>query len=334
MCTDAGWAFRDRRGLPRPLERDDIRRVVANWAEYGSVVPQQKAKDRAAYEMLNVDEVPLREDRAVFPLELLRNVGQVRQERSRLPTNHGVNHPSHPYALTGITYCYHCETLAQANANPKLRTRLGGKGAGIPYEKQRYRHKQGMKCGAHNRSVLCEIYERDFLRLVNLLAIKPEKISLMTELAIQASETRGSQTDTRTLEEQRVEAIALCKRRIDAVVHLYADGRIDRAEYLRRVEAEERDIAHWEARTTETKKRATEFAMCMDLIDKITRLWEAGSDEDRQGLSRSLFEYVVYDLDRQRIVDFRLKSWADDFLILRGELYGVEEADKQITHTL
>src|SRR5690606_22261549 len=40
---------------------------------------------------------------------------------------------------------------------------------------------------------------------------------------------------------------------------------------------------------------------------------------------RSLFEYVVYDLDKQRIVDFRLKGWADRFLVLRTALYDDSE---------
>lgn len=44
-------------------------------------------------------------------------------------------------------------------------------------------------------------------------------------------------------------------------------------------------------------------------------------DEDRQGMVRNLFSYIVYDLDAQRITDFRLKPWADRFLILRGALY-------------
>ena len=38
-----------------------------------------------------------------------------------------------------------------------------------------------------------------------------------------------------------------------------------------------------------------------------------------------LFEYVEYDLDTQRITGFRLKPWAEDFLILREALYETEE---------
>lgn len=116
-------------------------------------------------------------------------------------------------------------------------------------------------------------------------------------------------------------AIALCKQRIEAAINLYGDGAIERDEYLRRVEANNREIAHWEARTTETERLATELALCVQAVDKIERLWDISSDEDRQGLVRSLFTEIIYDLDTQRIVSFKLKSWADRFLALRAALY-------------
>ncbi len=46
-----------------------------------------------------------------------------------------------------------------------------------------------------------------------------------------------------------------------------------------------------------------------------------GDPEDRQGLARSLFSEIVYDLDARRIVDFKLKPWADRFVVLSAALY-------------
>ena len=46
-------------------------------------------------------------------------------------------------------------------------------------------------------------------------------------------------------------------------------------------------------------------------------------------LAHSLFDYIVYDLDAQRIVDFRLKPWADRFLTIRAGIYELEEAGKE-----
>src|SRR5690606_6776593 len=70
---EGGWAYRDRTGAPREITRDDVRRVVANWPEYGGIVMDHKAKDRRAYDGFdNVDEIPFQAERAIFPVKLLR----------------------------------------------------------------------------------------------------------------------------------------------------------------------------------------------------------------------------------------------------------------------
>jgi hypothetical protein len=99
---------------------------------------------------------------------------------------------------------------------------------------------------------------------------------------------------------------------------------IEREEFLRTRETNEREITHWERRTAETEKLAIELAMCVEAIDRLSRLWQISGAEDRQGLAQSLFEYLVYDLDAQRITDFRLRPWADRFLMLRADLYQSE----------
>jgi hypothetical protein len=45
-------------------------------------------------------------------------------------------------------------------------------------------------------------------------------------------------------------------------------------------------------------------------------------------LQCSFREYVLYDLDRQQIVDFCLKAWADNFVVLRTALYDENEGEK------
>ncbi len=89
------------------------------------------------------------------------------------------------------------------------------------------------------------------------------------------------------------------------------------------------EIAHWESRTFDTEKLGLEFALCIEAVDKIHRLWTISSDEDRQGLVRNLFSSVTYDLDRRCITDFRLKPWADRFIVLRAALYEHEDKQKE-----
>lgn len=319
QLNEEGWPFCDRWGNPRMVTRDDIRRVVGNWPEYGGIVMDLQSKSRPAYELLDVDEVPLREDRAVFPLELVRAVGRVRAERSFRPVDKGVKRDAGHYALSGITFCAHCDALMREEKNPKLRTRLTGRTDknGI----RRYKHKTGVTCGVSNRSIPCEAIEEDFGRLIKLLTIDEQAIDLMSELAIQAQNGGEIVDDEEEFERQKVKTIALCNRRIEAARHMYLDGEIDREDYLIRKEQNEREIAYWETRTTETQEIALELAICLDAIDKMARLWDIADDEDRKGMAQTLFEEVVVNLDTRRIESFKLKPWADRFLVLRMELY-------------
>lgn len=147
------------------------------------------------------------------------------------------------------------------------------------------------------------------------------RVGLHPELAIQADLQHKPDQGDVDPEREKQEAIALCNRRIDAAVTLYKEGRIDIDEYHDIVTRNEREIAHWQMRTSEMEQIAVELAMCMDGVNKVADLWDTASPEDRQGMARNLFEYLVYDLDARRITDFRLKPWADRFLILRAQLY-------------
>jgi hypothetical protein len=172
---------------------------------------------------------------------------------------------------------------------------------------RRYRHKAGVSCGTTNRSVSCEELEADIGRLLKLLTVAPEALAHMTELAIEADLAHRPELGDQDPEKEKQEALALCRRRIEAAINLYKDGRIEYEEYRDLIETNEREIAHWESRTTETEKIGIELAMCMDVINNMTQMWDTPSPEDKQAMARGLFEYLVHDPDIQRITDFTLK---------------------------
>ncbi|MFC1959914.1 recombinase family protein [Chloroflexota bacterium] len=318
--NDEGWPFCDRSGVPRPPDREDVRRVLGAWPEYGGVVMGEKAKDRKAYEeKFELDEFPFLPDRAVYDLDLLQAVAKRKRGRSRQPADHGVNRKTYPYALSNITYCSHCLQRAEEQSDPRLKSSLGGMTSkkGEP----RYRHKAGVSCGITNRSVPCADVEADLGRLLRLLEVPPEWLDHMTELAIQSDLVHKPDKGDKDPEKEKQQAIALCNRRIDAAVILFKEARIEYEEYRDIVERNERETAHWQARTTDMEKIALELGMCMDIISNMARMWDTASPEDRQGMAHNLFDYLTYDLDTRRITDFRLKPWADRFLILRARLY-------------
>jgi hypothetical protein len=108
-----GWAFRDRDGEPAPFEGADVRRIVANWAEYGGYVFAHRARERHPHDY-DLDKIALIEERAVFPLKLLYKVGAVRRQRTiRRIGSYGLKPDAYPYPLQSLLRCAHCEHWAR-----------------------------------------------------------------------------------------------------------------------------------------------------------------------------------------------------------------------------
>ena len=274
-----GWAFRDRWGQPRAMNRDDIRRVVGNWAEYGGIIVDGRGKDRPSYESFDPDTILFVEDRAVMPIELLQKVARIKQKRTVRPKDKGKVRKARSYPLSVITLCAHCFNQAEKQDNPKLRTTLRGKLDAR--EVRRYIHRSGVNCGCKNRSVPCEVIEADFIRIVKLMTIDPEMVDVMVEFAIQADKARGVFTEE-DLEDKKREAIALCQRRLNAAVVLFDEGRIDYEAYRARIEKNERKIAYWNTRTTQAEKVAFELARCIEAVNDLVQLWENAEPEEKQ----------------------------------------------------
>lgn len=321
QLNDEGYAFRDRKHRPRPVNKDDIRRVTSNWREYSGINTNGRAKDKNASMMENPSASFYDTGRAVFEVKLLARVAKVQEKRSETKRPRGTATFVYPYALARLLYCAQCERKAHDQSNPSLRSRLGGV---AQYEKHRYRHYEGVNCGCENHSVACEVIEQEFRLLIQQLTLSPDAFDMLVELAVQSEHAEAQLTQKADLETQKHEAIAKCQRRIEAAKAVFLDGDMPREEYLKIKEQNEREIAHWQARTTETEKAAIELRMCMNMVNQILELWDTSPDEDRQQMAHMLFEYIVYDLDRRRIVDFRLKAWADRYLILRTDLYEPE----------
>jgi DNA invertase Pin-like site-specific DNA recombinase len=316
--TNEGWVFKDRWGQPRRLERDDIRRVVANWPEYGGVVTGKRSKDRPAYEDLNLDEIPFREDRAAFPLDLLRQVASVRKGRSIEPADRSVKKQAIAYPFSNMLYCSHCEQIAREQDNPRLRTRLTGR---VDNNIRRYKHKDGLKCGCHNRSVPASDFERDFTRLIELLEVRPEVQAFVYELARQIEVKQRDGGKPEDIEAKKQAAIAQCRVRINNNIYLFQEGHISQEEFQRVLERNNREIAEWEAIKDEVEETLMDMMNCISNLRELTRVWREGTDEDKQAIIRSIFVHLSYNLDTRRLEEFEIQPWAHRFLQLRADLY-------------
>lgn len=308
--TAQGYAFRGRKGKPTLLEVDDVRRITHNWVEYGGIVMDNHAISRR-YAELDLSSIHLDPERAVFDITLLEQVGEQLVARSRRRLGKGRRRSRQVYPLSSLVYCAHCEMLAHQHGNSNLRTRLIG---GSKQQKY-YVHRAGIKCGCGRRQVPRHFLEAEFLNLIRQLTVDADLMDTMLRLAGETSATLG---DTTEVEARRTAAIAKCQRRIAAARHLYEDGDITREEYLKRKEQNERELAHWRSYSKETQRMVTEMMMCVDAVGNLSQMWEASSSEDRNRMAHTLFEHIVFDLDTRRIVDFKLKPWMDQFIVLQA----------------
>ncbi len=309
MIHSEGYLFRDRKGQPRPFDSDDVRRILANWLEYGGIVTGTRAKDRKHYDC-NPDDVPLSPEKTVFDLDLLRGVGHGLRARSFSRMGIGQSKTDFVYPLTGLIYCAGCDRVTDETGTPARRSRLNGIG------ERNYRHRPGLTCDCKQRFVARSIIEPQFLSLVKSLTVQGDELALMHSTVTHLL----GDVDSEAIEKQNRDAIARCSRRVEAAKHLFADGDIDRAEYLRRKQINEQEIARWQSYTTETQAACLQLTLCAETLTHIVRAWAGSDEENKRGMAYNLFEEIVYDLDTQRIVSWKLKAWAEKYIVMKASL--------------
>lgn len=246
--------------------------------------------------------------------ELLYAVGKELIARSTRKLGRGRRKESTVYPLSSMVYCAHCEELARQQGNQHLRSRLVTRSKGAYYV-----HRHGINCGRSKGQIPRKKLEEEFLALLDLLTVDEELFGSIVQLA---AESGGTFQDDKALEVRRAKAIEKSERRLEAARHLYEDGDISREEYLRRKKKNETEIAQWRDYTTETQRMAMQLVVCVEALRKLSEVWRGSSDEDRNRTAKQIFEYIVYDLDQAKIVDFKLHPTLEQYLVLRVQADG------------
>jgi DNA invertase Pin-like site-specific DNA recombinase len=286
-----GWAYRNRQGQPVPIDADGIRRATANWAEYGGYVSGKRARERTLEDLDPENIIPhLKPDRAVFPLDLIAKVG--REWANRVKPAPFVAGEKRIYPLSDITYCAHCEHIAQKHNNPKLRTRLAGR-LGIYY-----RHQAGEVCGCINQSVRCEDPEAVFVQFVQSLQVKPEYQQLESISQVVA-------------ERKLTDSISYHLYQIQGATHQFGDRQLELNDYLHLVE--------WHARKVDEERERLQVVRlqgCLEVLQTLQKKWDELSADKQERLAEAMFEYMTFNLDQQVIIEFKLKPLFEELLEL------------------
>ena len=87
---------------------------------------------------------------------------------------------------------------------------------------------------------------------------------------------------------------------------LFHYGEIEPNHYYRPKDYHERQIAYWEAQTTDHQQVIVELTTCIELLRRLKEFWEMSEPEDRRMLAHTLVDEIVYDLDSRRTVNFKI----------------------------
>ncbi len=310
-----GWRFRNRKGQPRPLVDDDVRRVVANWPEYGGLVGEKRAKDRAT---LYPDDCALAASlaRAVVPLELLKKVAVTAAARRQQRRGRGRRPHTDPLLLAGLCYCAHCETQTNQEPTSVRRTRLASVGTA---QKPFYRHPSNKACKVHTHSLTAERLEAEVGRLINLLCLSKPTLEALKAASMSGTEAQGDSS-------ARAASLALYEQRLSRAKQLYLSLDLDEAEYRALVAQIQPMINHLKAVPITPSEHLLHLEYCATKLHQLQRLWETGNQSERRAALRDAFEEFVIDLDTELITSFRLKPWADSYLRVCARAFAAQES--------
>ncbi len=318
-----GFRFYDAEGKIALFNDDDVRRITANWVEHGGGLVPGKARNRRG-KYVNPGNVTLHSERAVFSVELCTQVGFVLQNRSRDPkrnTDYAIHLDAKMYPLSKLVYCAHCVKLAQQEDDSTLRSYLTGQ-TGRQKISRRYRHDTERRCHTTRLSITADILEHDFVRLLETLTVNPDVLPTLTQALDHYF--KGQNQSEEQIAAIQAEIIYWRQRAKNADT-LFATARISEEDWRALVESAEHEIARLQTQLAEHHETVVALKLITDMVANLVQNRRQSKPEVRRALAHSLFEYLVYDLDAQRIVDFKLTPWAELLMQLKVTL----EVDKK-----
>ncbi len=305
-----GYPFRNERGLPCAFTADDVRRALADWPAYGGFYGMGRAKDRPGYKDIDTDAIPLNRKRALFPLEDLKRVGQMRKRRGfEQPTDDGIIHNAKAYPLAQVVRCAACDAKAAQLGDERYRTRLGGHTPNA----RRYRHTLDNACTCRTKSVLADDLEALFVRdvLTRLICKDDAFHRLLAEASVADAQPDPEYAAQEDPQNVRSRHIKRCQEQLRRLERSYQSLALSDAEYDKQRSATLARLAEWEGRVVVPRAADVQLVEFISALRDPVHLWFTLDDEGRRTLAHSLFSYLLYDLDQHSFTEYRLTDWVE-----------------------
>jgi hypothetical protein len=269
---------------------EDVAWAWQNGARYVGLAPEKSSHKRSsAY------AVKLNPERALFPVEFLESVSLVYSRRSEAAQTLGGNPNRFQYALNGLVRCAHCQKS------------FWGK---VSHGVHCYRHQDRVSCTCTRRILPAHKVERDVEAILQVLKLKD--VDALTKAVTTLGDHKPSKDFAKEIDQ--------CQRRMKAALRLFRDGQIDEQEYDSTLTQNREWIAEYEQKSNSISEKTNRISAAADTMNHLNMAWHGASSKTRQDIAKSIFKWIEYDLDTQRIVEFELKPWVNEVMEVLGNL--------------
>jgi DNA invertase Pin-like site-specific DNA recombinase len=279
----AGYRFRDRNGIPRAFNENDVRRLLDANRLYAGYLLAGRAKEHRDAVIREANYAP------ILPRELCDGVANVQHARSVFGSTFAGRQSPNDYLLSNLIYCGAC----------------GAKMGGIVQDgKAYYRHVRARRC--NETRVRVETLDAQVLERLNQFAVPAKMKERIAFLARKMMQANGK-TDW---QEARA-ALTKLARKLETLKELRLDGEIDRNEYTRRKLEIETQIRETQKRLPPAPAEVRSIEDLIPQIDRIADVIRQGSVRNKKQLFRTLFERI--EQQGGRITRLVVREWARPF---------------------
>jgi hypothetical protein len=121
-------------------------------------------------------------------------------------------------------------------------------------------------------------------------------------------------------EEKRIQIlaeIAHWRQRAENADKLFQNARISETDWHKLLETAEHEIERLKLQIANHDEAEIGVQVTTKMVADFVQNWKDGNLETRRALPYGVFQYLIYDLDKQQVVDFKLKPWLERVMQLK-----------------
>ncbi|MBI5651826.1 MAG: recombinase family protein [Chloroflexi bacterium] len=279
----AGYRFRDRNGIPRVFDENDVRRLLDANRLYAGYLLAGRAKDKRDAVLREANFAP------ILPRDLCDRVAATQVARRAFGAPFVGRHSPHDYLLSNLLYCAECGQ------------KMGG---AFQDGKMWYRHQRAKDCSC--RQVLAEAIDAQVFERLGQFTVPTELKERIAFLARKMMQENG-----RTDWQEARASMRQLTRKLDNLKELRIDGEIDRNEYARRKAEIETQLRETQKRLPSAPANVQSIEDLIPQVDRIAEVIRLGSVKNKKQLFQTLFKRI--EQQDGRITRLVIRDWARPF---------------------